>query len=85
MANISANYAASTTIYCTNTPASQNELTHTMTSFADITVTDLADSLIIACRLFRNADADADSVTGDANLLGFDVHYMVDSLGSATP
>ena len=31
------------------------------------------------------ADADADSVTGDANLLGFDFHYQVDSLGSETP
>lgn len=41
--------------------------------------------MIIMCRLFRDADNAADSVSGDANLLGFDVHYMVDSLGSATP
>lgn len=85
MANISSNFVGSTTIYCTNTPASQNDFTHTMTSFADITVTNLANSMIISCRLFRDADNDADSVSGDANLLGFDVHYMVDSLGSATP
>ena len=50
-----------------------------------ITVTDMTDSMVIMCRLFRDADNAADSVSGDANLIGFDFHYQVDSLGSETP
>lgn len=85
IANISAEFVASSTIYLTNGPVELNKLAHTMTSFADIPVTAMTPSMVIMCRLFRDADNGADTLTGDANLIGFDFHYQVDSLGSETP
>ncbi len=85
IANISAEFVASSTIYLTNGPVELNKLAHTMTSFADIPVTTMTPSMVIMCRLFRDADNGADTLTGDANLIGFDFHYQVDSLGSETP
>lgn len=39
-------------------------------------------SSIIMCRLFRNSSNAADTYSGDAALLSFDVHYEIDAIGS---
>ena len=39
-------------------------------------------SSIMMCRLFRNSSNAADTYTGDAALLSFDLHYEMDEIGS---
>lgn len=41
-------------------------------------------SMMMICRVFRNAAATEDTYTGDAALLEIDFHYEIDSLGSDT-
>lgn len=79
-ANISGEFAAPTTILVTNGVASAN-WKHQVTSFGYVTNATGGMSSILNCRFYRVATGDADTYTGNAAFLGFDVHYQIDSLG----
>lgn len=59
---------------------------HLITGFSSITpnANQGKISSILMCRLYRNSSNAADTYTGNAALLSFDLHYEIDALGSAT-
>ena len=58
------------------------EIMHQLTSFPEIDMTGMRLSCMIMMRLYRDADDAADTADDDVGLLEFDIHYLVDSLGS---
>lgn len=59
---------------------------HLITGFGSITpnANQGKISSILMCRLYRHSSNAADTYTGNAALLSFDLHYEIDALGSAT-
>ena len=57
---------------------------HYLGIFDAITPSSTQDGIssMICCRLFRDATNEADTYEGDAGLLEFDLHYIIDTLGS---
>ena len=51
-------------------------------SFSEINGTDIVESTVIMCRLYRDATNGADTYGSDAVGMSFDIHYQVDDLGS---
>lgn len=55
---------------------------HLISEFSTVSGTDLGISSVLVCRLFRAAGDAADTFPGDVGLLGFDIHYEIDTHGS---
>jgi hypothetical protein len=55
---------------------------HTFVPFPVIDGTNLEESTIIQCRLFRDVDNEGDTLDEDVFALSFDVHYLVNKLGT---
>jgi hypothetical protein len=58
--------------------------THILTELTDLTGTGKTASSMLNCSLRRNSSNAADTYTGSAYLLEFDVHYEIDTIGSRT-
>lgn len=57
---------------------------HQIASLADIDGSDIdVMSTMLLCRIYRDADNAADTYSGDAALLEFDIHYEIDQAGSS--
>lgn len=55
---------------------------HLVSEFSTVSGTGLGISSVLVCRLFRAAGDAADSFPNDVGLLGFDIHYEIDTQGS---
>jgi hypothetical protein len=81
-ANINAVFPAPTTIYCTGSAAGV-AWTHQITGFTDeISGSGKTLSCVMMCRLFRNATHGDDTYAANCAMIGFDCHYIKNSLGS---
>jgi hypothetical protein len=88
------NYDATTPIAFPNTTvmtltapvASGSTDKHLLASFPSITPSTSQDNIssIIMCRFWRKSADAADTFTGNAALLSFDIHYEIDGFGSNT-
>ncbi|MFA6429759.1 MAG: GDSL-type esterase/lipase family protein [Patescibacteria group bacterium] len=75
-------FGASTTIYIEDA-GDGVALKHQTANFAAIVMSAYAGlSVMLMCRLFRDADHVNDTFTGEAALLEFDIHYVRDDNGS---
>lgn len=77
-------YGANDTIYTTAQAAGGTAKVHKIASFTTISGTNLDISSIMMFRLFRDPTASGDTYADKATLLGFDIHFQKDSLGSRT-
>lgn len=78
---------AATTILTANSESFSNaQYAHFITEFGAIIPTGDQDGIssILCVRLFRNSSASADTYTGKAALLSFDIHYEANTIGSRT-
>lgn len=80
-ANVGDVFTNPTTIYVQDA-GSGTALTHQLASWAEIDGTDKSFSSMLVCRLYREGGDALDTFTGDAYLIEFDIHYLVDALGS---
>jgi hypothetical protein len=55
---------------------------HLITSLGTISGTNLEISTVLVCRLFRKVADASDTYSSSAGLLGFDIHYEIDTEGS---
>jgi hypothetical protein len=74
-------FSAPSTIRCTNYVASSN-WTHQISSFPSIDGTGMKLSTVLVGRMFREGTSDSDTYDKDVACLGFDIHFLQDSLGS---
>lgn len=67
-----------------NVTASGTTLKHEMSDFTPITMTGNNISTMLICNLSRMGGDTADTFTGEAKALEFDIHYEIDTVGSRT-
>lgn len=79
--NIDGTFAAPTTIYV-NDAGSGTAYDHQVATFSAITGTGKTISSMLMCRLFRDTDDAADTLTDSAFLLEIDFHHEIDAPGS---
>lgn len=75
-------FGASTIIEAVSTNSTL--LKHNITGFSAIAGTGKTISSILMIRISRNGPSASDTYAGLASLIEFDIHYQIDSLGSAT-
>jgi hypothetical protein len=80
-ANMDGTFGAPTTIFGIGA-AGGTAWKHILTDLTDISGTGKTVSSMLMCRLFRNPADSSDTYEADATLLEFDIHFIVDSLGS---
>jgi hypothetical protein len=67
----------------TGTPDGDTAWEHLLTNFTEIPMTGQTLSSCVLFELARNGSDEGDTYGADARLLEFDLHYEIDSLGSA--
>lgn len=82
-ANANDTFGTTTIIYTNSTDTGGVAYKSLLTDFSDIDLTTNDDpSMIIVCRIFRDATSLADTYPDDAALFEIDFHYQIDSPGS---
>lgn len=77
-------FTTTTIITTTSDPVSNSQYDHLLTSFPSITPNTSQDNIssILLMRIFRNSSNAADTYTGSAFGLSFDIHYEINTAGS---
>lgn len=78
-------FAAGTLADCTTTAAGGTAWVHKITACPDIDDSGLGISSVMYGRLMRDGDHASDTYEADVALIGFDIHFEMDSPGSAAP
>lgn len=80
-------FNSTTTIYATNDITGYAQWQHAIINLPTITDTNLTISSVMVGRVFRpsNSMEGATRYNADAMFLGFDVHYLGNTMGSSTP
>lgn len=74
--------AGNTTIITATAAAPASAKEQTITSLGTIDGSNLRESSILNCRFFRKAGDAADTLTGDACAMSFDVHFEIEKMGT---
>lgn len=83
VATINGTFGNTVSIFSNDT-ADGTALKHQISNFPAIAMTGNNISTMLICNLSRMGGDSADNLTDESKLLGFDFHYQIDSLGSAT-
>jgi hypothetical protein len=79
-------FPATSTVYVNASAASGSQKKHLIAGFTPITPSSDQDGIssMMVCRLFRNSSNVADTYTGNAGFLQFDIHFEKNTEGSRT-
>ena len=85
-ANYQSTFDITTIVTANSASFSNNQFGHLITELGSISPSSNQDNIssIICIRLFRNSGASADTYTGKAAMLSFDIHYETNTIGSRT-
>jgi hypothetical protein len=75
---------AATTIFALSDATNMDAVTHKTAYFTPIVGTGKTISSVILMKLYRNSSDAADTYTGLAYFIEFDIHYQSDTPGSRT-